>query len=192
MTRLVALDTETTGLDPRVDEIFEVAAIVLDPLGGDLEYCWTLEPSPEAVEQMHPKAAEVNRYHERTSEADWEWDAHFGAKPEYDLALSSIADVIDGAHLLGAVPWFDTGFLTELYWRRGYEHPRWHYHLIDVEAFAMGWLARQAEAVPPPWDSDELMDLVGVVPPEDGERHTALADARWAARVYRVLGGAFP
>lgn len=42
-----------------------------------------------------------------------------------------------------------------------------------------------------PWRSDELSRLIGVEPPGEAERHTALGDARWAARAWdAVMGGA--
>jgi hypothetical protein len=73
--------------------------------------------------------------------------------------------------------------------------PSWHYHLIDVENLAVGYLAgvgvatRQVGAPKPPWDSEELSRLVGVEPPSEEERHTALGDARWAMRLYDVVMG---
>lgn len=206
MSRVIALDTETTGLDSTTEDVFEIATI--DLATGD-EQVWRIEPRAPVVARMHPKAAEVNRYHERTAAWDWDWhDEH--------LALSQLRYVLDGAHIVGAVPDFDTRHLTALYRRFGYaDLPRWHYHLIDVEAMAVGWLAGQRQAVAEvspitgeplllgtrawavaegptfdlPWRSDDLSRACGVEPPSEDERHTALGDARWAARWYRALTG---
>ncbi|MBW3663537.1 MAG: 3'-5' exoribonuclease [Actinobacteria bacterium] len=181
MSRIVALDTETTGLDPDVEDVFEIATIDLDT---GIETVWRIEPRPEVVAAMHPKAAEVNRYHERIADPDWRWD-------EAPLtALHELRTWLDGAHILGAVPDFDARHLTSLYRRFEQLPPRWHYHLIDVETLAVGWLyGRDAEhgsvqLLPLPWDSEELSRLVGVEPPADEERHTALGDARWVKRLY--------
>jgi hypothetical protein len=81
--------------------------------------------------------------------------------------------------------------------------PAWHYHLIDVEALAVGYLYGrdrekeaqddlgdwQAMGVPLPWDSDDLSRACGVEPPGEHERHTALGDARWAMRLYDAITG---
>ena len=188
MSRLVALDTETTGLDPDTEDVFEIAVVDLQT-GAERE--WHLQPRPEVVAAMHPKAVEVNRYPERVAEPDWNWHStHHLDGP--------LRDLLDGAHIVGAVPDFDTRHLTSLYRRFGMEPPRWHYHLIDVEAMAVGWLHAMTRdgdlegddlALSLPWRSDDLSRACGVEPPSEDERHTALGDARWVARWYRTLTG---
>jgi hypothetical protein len=194
-TRIVALDTETTGLDPDTERVFEVAAI---DLTDGTEHVWRFEPPSHVIEAMHPKAVEVNRYHERTAAPGWLWDDIGG--------LVDLAHLLTGAHLVGAVPDFDTRHLTATYQRFGLPVPRWHYHLIDVEAMAVGWIhgvaARAVDEAnmwgeeppnldrrraDPPWKSDDLSRACGVEPPSEEERHTALGDARWVARWYRRL-----
>ena len=190
MSRLIALDTETTGLDPDTERVFEVAAV---DLTDGTEHVWRFEPPSHVIEAMHPKAVEVNRYHERTAAPGWLWDDIGG--------LVDLAHLLTGAHLLGAVPDFDTRHLTATYQRFGLPVPRWHYHLIDVEAMAVGWLSAHHQSLIDqskiaadapfgfalPWHSDELSRACGVEPPTEEERHTALGDARWVARWYRTL-----
>lgn len=187
MSRIVALDTETTGLDPELEDVFEIATIDLD---SGRERVWRIEPRLEVVAVMHPLAAEVNRYHERTVDPSWSWDEPY-------RVLEELHTTLDGAHLLGAVPDFDARHLTALFRRFDVGPPRWHYHLIDVETLAVGWLyGRDAEygsvqLLPLPWDSDELSRLLDVEPALGEERHTALGDARWVKRLYeRLVGGA--
>lgn len=87
----------------------------------------------------------------------------------------------------------------------------WHYHLIDVEALAVGYLyglkrSHEHEVLPPdayddpavqaaivgssyrslPWRSDDLSSALGVMV-SDEDRHTALGDARWARRIYQAV-----
>lgn len=38
-----------------------------------------------------------------------------------------------------------------------------------------------------PWKSEDLSRRVGVEPPGEDERHTALGDARWAERIYNAI-----
>jgi len=192
MSRVIALDTETTGLDPAVENVFEIACVdVSDPTHIAT---WTIEPHPVVVDAMHPAAAEVNRYHERTSAPDWRWDADHPSKWDgIGRVLDEMHEWLHGAHIAGAVPDFDTRFLTELFRTFDRQPPRWHYHLIDVETLAVGWLLSErdhyADLLTPPWKSDDLAAACGIEPPSDGERHTALGDALWVARWYRALTG---
>jgi len=184
--RVVFLDTETTGLDPATEELFEVA--VIDGQTGE-EHLFHLEPMPEVVAAMHPKAVEVNRYHERTSAPNWTWDSPHRTADRLERILT-------GAHVVGAVPDFDARFLTAFYKSLGYPVPRWHYHLIDIENVAYGWLLQQPLTAQErnvlatlPLDSDALSKMCGVPPVPDDERHTALGDARWVARWWNRLHG---
>lgn len=184
--RVVFLDTETTGLDPATEQVFEIAAICGQT---GREYVFRLEPSPEVVERMHPKAAEVNRYHERTAEPSWVWDSPHRTADE-------LAKVLHGAHVVGAVPDFDARFLTAWYGYMQQPAPRWHYHLIDIENLAYGWLLREPLTAQErgvlatlPWHSDRLSLMCGVDPVPEDERHTALGDARWVMRWWNRLHG---
>jgi DNA polymerase III epsilon subunit-like protein len=172
---VVFLDTETTGLDEESERIFEIA--VIGETGA--EYVACIEPEGFVLEQMHPKALEVNRYYERTTNPLWTWDALIPT-------LNNLDSILEGRHIVGAVPDFDARFLKATFKREGLPVPRWHYHLIDVEARAVGWLAAQGIEVELPWDSDALSRLCGVEPPQGEDRHTALADARWAKALYEV------
>jgi hypothetical protein len=95
---------------------------------------------------------------------------------------------------VGAVPNFDTERLALLL-KRSRLIPTWHYHLIDVENLAVGYLAgrrsmsKAREFIPSlPWDSDELSRALGVETPIE-DRHTAMGDVRWAMAIYdKVMG----
>jgi hypothetical protein len=96
-----------------------------------------------------------------------------------------------GRHLVGAVVSFDEERLRKLLRANG-ACPEWHYHLIDVEALAVGWIAgadQEAARLALPWKSDDLSRAIGVEPPSDEERHTALGDARWAKAIYEKIVG---
>lgn len=100
---------------------------------------------------------------------------------------SSCWNMTHGAHIVGAVPNFDTEVLEALLRENGLT-PAWHYHLIDVENLAVGYLnGRGHGAFRPPWDSDEISTALGLDPIPDAERHTALGDARWAMRIYDAV-----
>lgn len=196
------IDTETLGLDPDHNPVWEVGLILPD--GTERE--WQIEVTPREIALAHPKALEISRFHER-----------HGVTRSLDSAENVAKDLNDciqpGTHLAGAVVSFDEERLRRLMWKHGYS-PRWHYHIIDVEGLAAGYLAGCRRAIgevsnstgealwagskawkavegpdhDPPWDSEELSRAVGVQP-DRFDRHTALGDARWAKAVYEAVMG---
>lgn len=187
MTKLAIVDTETTGLDPDRHEIWEVGLVLAadDDLGNAREISWQL---PVDLGRADPMALKITRFRERRT--------YDGQMPVGQFA-QTFAKLTDGAHLVGAVPSFDEERLRKLLRAHG-ECPTWHYHLIDVEAMAVGYLHgaleesdgdRQFPRPSLPWRSDDLSRECGVDPPGEDERHTALGDARWAWRWYRALVG---
>ena len=198
MTKLCFVDCETTGLDPQVHEIWELAIIEretvqADDAGGEritrrAEHVWTLDV--ERLPMAMPDALRVGRYYERHEAGLGVARAHEAMAPA-GIAVD-VAQMTAGAHLVGAVPSFDAAFLQTWLAGAGLVHA-WHYHLIDVEALAAGWLARHplgpGSVARPPWDSGELSRAVGV-DPDEFDRHTAVGDARWAEAIYdAVMGG---
>lgn len=164
MTKLAFCDTETTGLDPDLHQIWEVGLIV-----GATYFEWQL---PVDLGRADLRALEVGRYHERRFEAD---------KLTYLATFATeFAGLTRGCHLAGAVISFDEERLRKLLRANG-ACPAWHYHLVDVEALAAGKLGLE-----PPWDSNELSRAVGV-DPDTFDRHTAGSDARWAQALYRAV-----
>jgi len=119
-------------------------------------------------------------------------------KEEVD-ALRHVEAVTRGAHLVGAVPNFDADVLSARMRANGI-CPSWHYHLVDVEALAAGYLAHLSRTLRvkvgdieitgrPPWKSDDLSAALGIKV-SDEDRHTALGDAKWARAIYdAVMGG---
>ena len=108
-----------------------------------------------------------------------------------------ISAVTHGKHLMGAVGSFDEEGFAHLLWEQGVP-PAWHYHVIDIEAMAVGYLGATVgpgdpgdvrRMLNPPWRSDDLAKLCGVEPPSDADRHTALGDARWVKRWHEALIG---
>lgn len=178
MTRLAFVDTETTGLDPDRHEIWEVGLIVREDDGAEHEHSWQL---PVDLGRADPMALNIGRFHDRRARGD-----------DVDLANFAAEFVrwTHGAHLVGAVVSFDADRLWRLLRRLG-QCPMWHYHLIDVEAFAAGWIMGSGPAIEvgrPPWSSADLSKTVGV-DPDLFDRHTALGDARWAKAIYDAVMG---
>jgi hypothetical protein len=211
------VDVETTGLDPDRHEIWEVALITPD----GAEHVWQFGPVDEMA--ADPLALDISRYWQRRwphdireiSDLDAVYEAHTlksrRAKfPDQGRAIRPdfrwcrhFRDLTAGLHLAGAVVSFDEERLRKLL--RGVRVlPRWSYHLIDVEALAVGYLAGRHAAdfsylpADVPWTSDELSARVSLAAGisdetsaqlslDGGARHTALGDARWARDMYRAV-----
>lgn len=216
MTKKVFLDTEATTLlkAPRV--LWEVAAIVretgvsLAP-SGDREYRWQLRPDMLGADE---RSLEISGFHERFMLPDGvdaaqvvdttDGQGLLSALSHSD-ALAEIAGVLDGAHIYGVVPSFDTARLEldlsltrpalEIY------VPPWHYQLHDAEDLVMGYIrgrlvetglrqprvdaTRWTSAEGFPYDSLALSKACGVTPPT--EAHTALGDARWVRDLHDAV-----
>lgn len=197
---LCFIDIETTGLDPERHEPWEIAVIRREPGQEDEECVWLLRPN---LGRADPDALRIGRFYERTSQAE---DGGAGTHavltgtawhPQPKVAALEVAQATAGAHLVGAVPSFDAAFLAR-WLRLNGAAPSWHYHLICVEAVAAGLLwerwrrltedgkyPHECHAPPqPPWDTDELSELILGARPREEARHTALGDARWARAMW--------
>lgn len=206
MSALLAfVDTETTSL--RADRrAWEIGIIARHEDGHEVEHHWFIDASHLDLGNADPMALKIGRFHERHPQ--YRLDP-FDGTPASDEAgaLREVEAVTRGAHLVGAVVSFDAEVLGNRMRANGI-CPSWHYHLIDMEALAVGWLHRHAahlenrqisldeatklrQLATPPWKSGDLSAALGVTVSEE-DRHTALGDARWAMRLYNAVTGRTP
>lgn len=190
---LAFIDTETDGVHPD-RRVWEVAIIRRDEAGERERHFFVATD----LRTADPFGLQVGRFYERhpmgiaLTDPDRsrtvKVDAEFGTGVVLTekLAAFEVARWTHGAHLVGAVPNFDADCLDKMLRRHGLI-PAWHYHLIDVEAMAVGWLRARGGKFNPPWKSDELSTCMGIEPPSESERHTAMGDARWAMRWYDAM-----
>jgi len=104
--------------------------------------------------------------------------------PDSKVASEVVFHWTRDATIVGAVPNFDTEGLSHMMRHQGLQ-PAWHYHLRDIETLTVGYLlGSQGPEVDlgGDWKSEELSRLLGVEPPTEEERHTALGDALWVER----------
>lgn len=204
---VVFLDTETSGLEWD-REPWEIAMIARNENGRENRYVIQISDFNES--KLNPKAREINGFDKRYFKYN-ATDPGLFEVMDLKTALHCVAMVTRKAHIVGAVPNFDTEMLDRLIREHnlGIDY-RWHYHLIDVENLAVAYLRAMQDiyvnrlggiqaSVPddinlgfslkPPWDSEGLSKAIGVEPPLKKDRHTALGDTIWAMRVYdRVMG----
>ena len=211
---LCFIDTETTGIHPG-RQVWEIAMIRRDDIGQH-EASFFVDVD---LSNADPFGLSIGRFYDRhpMGRALCVIDDVGEDSISRADAANRVAMWTHAAHLVGAIPNFDAETLDLLLRDHGLI-PAWHYHLIDVENLAVGWLqgrrARQNEIFDgypiendgaqapglvrwneplkestPPWKSDDLSRACGVEPPSDEERHTALGDARWALRLYNAITG---
>lgn len=210
---LAFVDCETTHLDLRHGDAWEIAVIRRREDGVDCEYVWQVRPDLTTAD---PEALKIGRFEERFAVPDG-WDAieFFPAggpplKSTLPEMLFDLQDALSGAVIVGSNPGFDVTFLTKLLHAHGRKLP-WHYRPVDIATLAAGFrygqaasgayggdFAFRADYPQLPYKSYELSRAVGVEPPAKDVAHTALGDAAWARDVYdavtrsqaEALGGA--
>lgn len=161
---LAFVDCETTGLDPAMDEIWELAIVT----GGN-EVVIRREIDIESADH---NALEINRYWQRQNEPIPVMSDH--------LFALRVGALLDGKHIVGVNPAFDSAFIRELLADQDVACG-WNHHLVDVLALVAG-----QRRLNPPWSSSELSLAVGINP-NDYDRHTALGDAMWAKAIYEAV-----
>jgi len=210
MTRIVFLDTETTSLRPD-RRAWEIGLIVREPTRWvhpdrpdtyeptDSEHQWFIRSEDLDLGNADLMSLKIGRFHERHPQMT----GVASRVPSEADVLAEVEKMTRGAHLVGAVPNFDAEVLGAR--MRAYGIcPSWHYHLIDTEALAIGYLAARgidgiqgdpegatARIFDPrdlPWKSDDLSAALGIKI-SDEDRHTALGDAKWARAIYDKVTG---
>lgn len=203
MTTIVALDLETTGLDRDRHHIWEIGVVIRGHREPEYDGEWHYMLRPNLAD-AEPKALQASRYYERaglvqgpTTQA-YLIDQPAGvagmrfAEVTRMSVARRLAELLDGAHLVGINPAFDAAFLAR-FLRTHWQAATWHYHLVDVGALALGYTTALCQALDRPaptlpWRIDDLAAGLGV-PSDPAGRHTALGDARWALAIYdRVMG----
>jgi hypothetical protein len=188
------VDTETDGIHSG-RKVWEVAVVRREPDGTEVPWqafvdidLSTADPFGLRVGRFydrHPLGRDFSGLDQPRDERGpgWIGTAH---------AARRVARLTHGAHVVGAVPSFDTEVLDRLLRGHGLI-PAWHYHLICVEVLAVGYLRAKGVEIDPPYSSEELAEtLVGAgrLSAAEHERHTAMSDVRFAMRMYdAIMGG---
>jgi DNA polymerase III epsilon subunit-like protein len=159
----VFVDLETTGLDCETDAITEMAWIHGE---SERHYYVDYEGFPSVWSARNTACRKEPKY---TVNAGFALDQFFGECLELSKDDTSL-------YLVGACPAFDDRFL-----RKCFREIPYNYHVIDVEALAMGALGLP---YPPPLrDLRLLLGLAGA----NEKPHDALADAREAKLIFERI-----
>jgi len=163
VTDLVYLDTETTGLNPDLHEVWEIAYAIND---GPVIH----NVLPHDMVTADPEALKLNGYWKR---ANWGLQDKWGEN--FDL---EVKQVLTGNTLVAANPPFDRAFLRA---RWGIEP--WHYRSIDLESMALAVLGHERPKGLKDI-SDELRELGYNIAVPD---HTAVMDVAVLRECYIAL-----
>jgi DNA polymerase-3 subunit epsilon len=193
MTTLVFVDTETTGLDPRKDQIIELAAIRMDWHSWTTERFYYQRFRPTVG--VNAEAARVNGY---TPEA-WAGAPHLSARH-----IAEIMIFAEGARWIGSMPTFDFDFIEEA---RMALAPSWTWKLASRRLIDVGSLGAPLifAGLNEKGGLDEICSVLHIADPrayyenevglgnvyrETGGRigaHTAMGDALRTAKAFRKL-----
>ena len=169
----IYLDSETTGLDPRTHQMFEVAWAddYVDSKITSIFLSHTLRDASDA-------ALRVNRYFERRP--FFQSPRPGVSKEEADAeAEVAIMTALSGKTVVGQNPGFDLGFLFARY---GYTTN--HYRTIDLGSYAMAVLNLPSPpSLEGTWEHLTKMGLVH----GDGPNHTAIGDVRALREAFHAL-----
>ncbi|MEV4748995.1 hypothetical protein AB0K21_21675 [Streptosporangium sp. NPDC049248] len=158
MTKYVILDIETTSLDRKLGDLWEVATITYDtarPEGGYQEWWWQVRPNLCFAD---PKALQISRYYERAkmlakevgmgvqlATSDWKSDlisykqGDFIENATAEEIAWTLAQQLDGAVIVANNPSFDRDFLAKFLRENGQALTASH-RMEDVRVMLTGYV----------------------------------------------------
>jgi DNA polymerase III epsilon subunit-like protein len=175
---LAFIDTETTGTDPNLHEIIELAVIIVKqtPREGRgpklevIEECeWKIKM--ERPEKAEEQALRVNGY----NEVDWMFAL------DRKKAMEEFAKKTQSCSFVSHNLVFDYAFIQKAFEETQVEN-RMHYAKLDTISMAFARLYDAPQA-----DKFSLRALCELLKVENSKAHTALADTRALVEVYRKM-----
>lgn len=173
MTQLITfVDLETSGLNPELHEIIELAAVRTKAGDGKLVVLKTEEWKVYPTLPVDPFVAQINGYNEE----EWGLFDNVTSLPD---ALGKIFALMRDAWHAGSNPKFDEAFLKkaakDLHW--DYNNRSISYHLLDVTMLAFPLLL---EGKVEKLKQEALAKNYGI----EGGGHRAMADAIQCAKLF--------
>lgn len=167
---LVFLDTETTGLDPAVHEVIEIAAIRTDATGNQIIGTYHVKVQPTRIEKAEPAALAINGY----TADDWR------TATDKQTALADLQRFVADAVVVGHNVGFDIGFIDAMA-REQNTGNAWYKYKVDTSSMAWPLYANGKIEKP----SLECVEKYFGI--SRNERHRALVDADTCRLVYLKL-----
>lgn len=201
MALLLFNDNETTGLDFINDEVWQVhflAARTGETRAFD-SFTRLITHDTEKMKKLPEKFQKIHS--DIWSNPDYTGLVRtpFAAMKEFLEWREQITQEGEKAHFIAANPTFDSIMLMNnqiIPWSVFYQV--FDYHLIDIEAFALGWLRRSEfenyHNMPYiresflPFKSDDLSKALGIYN-EDAHKHDAISDVEWLVAMWKAMNG---
>lgn len=171
MSKIVAVDLETTGLDPLKHEIIELGFVIFDDKTFKVYGQFNLKIIPEHIERASKKALEVNGYDPK------DWD---DAIPLHQ-ALTFFAQATDKATLVAHNVAFDWSFLDVAFNGLGIKNTL-NYHKLDSLSIAWAKIDHQKLFS---WSLKTICTYLGLEP--EPKVHRAVNGAIKCYEVYKKL-----
>ena len=206
MALLLFNDNETTGLDFINDEVWQVhflAARTGETRAFD-SFTRLITHDTEKMKKLPEKFQKIHSDIWSNTDYTGLVRTPFAAMKEFLEWRESIANEGEKAHFIAANPTFDSIMLMNnqiIPFSIFYQV--FDYHLIDIEALALGWLRHQelnlswsvpsVEALTPresflPFKSDDLSKALGIYN-EDAHKHDAISDVDWLVAMWKAMNG---
>ncbi len=175
---LAFIDTETTGTDPNLHEIIELAVIIAKQVPREgrgpkleiIEECeWKIKM--ERPERAEEQALRVNGY----NEVDWMFAI------DRKKAMEEFAKKTESCSFVSHNLTFDYAFIQKAFEETQVEN-RMHYAKLDTISIAFARLYDAPQA-----DRFSLKALCELLKVENSKAHTALADTRALVAVYKKM-----
>jgi hypothetical protein len=166
--RVVVVDTETSGLNPKQNEMLEVAWFDTGHIAGTQNAI-----VPHTLADFSREALEINRYRERGLGEMERW-----CEPQRLAPV--LAATFEGAHIGGSNTAFDKDFLTA--WAAEYSDygiATWAHQPVEIGSVVMGYLGRSI-----PLRLKEIPEALGLTVWPD---HTAKGDVWVVVQALRAM-----
>jgi len=160
----VALDTETTGLDPRKARLIEIGGVVLAPGGGETDQTFETFVNAGGVPAEAARVTGIDT-------------GMLAGAPGFPDALRALQDFVAGRVVIGHSFGFDLAVMAQEC--RSHGLPQWSPLALDTR-----FLAQVAFPNLPGYTLETIAARCGV---ELGARHRALGDAVSCARIFGAL-----
>lgn len=171
---LAFIDVETTGFDPEVAEIIELAVVIAKMKDGELVVTDQLDLKihPEHIEQADAQALRINGY----NEADWLFAV------DLKEAMKSFADKTEGAIFVAHNLTFDYSFINAAFKKTGVEN-KMHFQKLDTISIAFAVLHGNEDEM----NKLSLKALAEYYGIENKKAHTAFADTYATYEVFKKM-----
>jgi len=183
MEYLLAVDLETTGLDPLYNEITQVGAILLDNQLKELGSFESLV-RPEHIERGFEGGKDIYKYSHLNVD-------DLKVAPTTDKVLraletfvrSKIGFELNKVLIFGQNSKFDSAFLESAFKKCGWKYP-FDFHIINLESIYVYHQFMKTGKLP---KTVRLMDICKKAGIKNEQAHSAMADIRATVDALKVL-----